>query len=165
MLTFSRNGDLLSKAGTIIYINRPFEDCYNSLMKNPDRPLMKNNTKEELLDRYNKRAVSYQAYAAFTVKKRPDSFADCQTHYRSSFLRFNRACSTWSKAFLRFALGQAKFTRIKPGAEIQPGFPVLFLWHRSIPDKSLHCDRWKAPEYCKFCWQNGEGSPSVWLLH
>lgn len=68
MLTFSRNGDLLSKAGTIIYINRPFEDCYNSLMKNPDRPLIKNNTKEELLDRYNKRAVSYQAYAAFAVK-------------------------------------------------------------------------------------------------
>ena len=60
--------DLLSKAGTIIYLNRPFEDCYKSLMRNPDRPLIKNNTKEELLDRYNKRAVSYEAYAAFTVK-------------------------------------------------------------------------------------------------
>ena len=68
LLTYSRNGDLLSKAGTIIYLNRPFEDCYKSLMRNPDRPLIKNNTKEELLDRYNKRAVSYEAYAAFTVK-------------------------------------------------------------------------------------------------
>ena len=37
LLTYSRNGDLLSKAGTII-------------------------------DRYNKRAVSYEAYAAFAVK-------------------------------------------------------------------------------------------------
>lgn len=68
LLTYSRNGDLLSKAGTIIYLNRPFEDCYKSLMRNPDRPLIKNNTKKELLDRYNKRAVSYEAYAAFTVK-------------------------------------------------------------------------------------------------
>ena len=68
LLTYSRNGDLLSKAGTIIYLNRPIEDCYKSLMRNPDRPLIKNNTKEELLDRYNKRAVSYEAYAAFTVK-------------------------------------------------------------------------------------------------
>ena len=68
LLTYSRNGDLLSKAGTIIYLNRPFENCYKSLMRNPDRPLIKNNTKEELLDRYNKRAVSYEAYAAFTVK-------------------------------------------------------------------------------------------------
>ena len=59
---------VISKAGTIIYLNRPFEDCYKSLMRNPDRPLIKNNTKEELLDRYNKRAVSYEAYAAFTVK-------------------------------------------------------------------------------------------------
>ena len=49
LLTYSRNGDLLSKAGTIIYLNRPFEDCYKSLMRNPDRPLIKNNTKEELL--------------------------------------------------------------------------------------------------------------------
>ena len=32
LLTYSRNGDLLSKAGTIIYLNRPFENCYKSLM-------------------------------------------------------------------------------------------------------------------------------------
>ena len=68
MLTAERNGTLLSKAGTIIYLNRPFEDCYRSLMQTPDRPLIKNNTKEELLERYKKRAVFYQTYADFTVK-------------------------------------------------------------------------------------------------
>ena len=31
LLTYSRNGDLLSKAGTIIYLNRPFENCYKIL--------------------------------------------------------------------------------------------------------------------------------------
>ena len=68
MLIAERNGKLLSEHGTIIHLNRPFEDCYRSLMQNPDRPLIKNNTKEELRERYEKRAVSYQAYADFTVK-------------------------------------------------------------------------------------------------
>lgn len=68
MLTSKRNGKLLSECGTIIYLNRPFEACYRSLMQNPDRPLIKNNTKEELRERYEKRAVSYQAYADFTIK-------------------------------------------------------------------------------------------------
>ncbi len=79
LLTYSHNGDLLSKAGTIIHLSRSFEDCYKSLMRNPDRPLIKNNTKEELLDRYNKRAVSYEAYAAFTVKndRTPQETARC----------------------------------------------------------------------------------------
>ena len=68
MLISERNGKLLSEAGTIIYLNRPFEACYRSLMQNPDRPLIKNNTREELRERYEKRAVSYQTYADFTVK-------------------------------------------------------------------------------------------------
>ncbi|RHS90860.1 shikimate kinase [Clostridium sp. AM42-4] len=68
MLASERNGKLLSEAGTIIYLNRPFEDCYRSLMQTPERPLIKNNTKEELRERYEKRAVSYQTYADFTVK-------------------------------------------------------------------------------------------------
>lgn len=68
MLISERNGKLLSEAGTIIYLNRPFEACYRSLMQNLDRPLIKNNTREELRERYEKRAVSYQTYADFTVK-------------------------------------------------------------------------------------------------
>ena len=68
MLISERNGKLLSEAGTIIYLNRPFEACYRSLMQNPDRPLIKNNTREELRERYEKRAFSYQTYADFTVK-------------------------------------------------------------------------------------------------
>lgn len=68
MLTSERNGKLLSAAGTIIYLNRPFEACYRSLMQTPERPLIKNNTKEELLERYEKRAAAYQAYADFMVK-------------------------------------------------------------------------------------------------
>ena len=68
MLISERNGKLLSEAGTIIYLNRPFEAGYRSLMQNPDRPLINNNTREELRERYEKRAVSYQTYADFTVK-------------------------------------------------------------------------------------------------
>lgn len=85
MLTSERNGTLLSQAGTIVYLNRPFEACYRSLMQNPDRPLIKNNTKEELRERYEKRAVSYRTYADFTVKN--DSTPQLTAHRILEFLK------------------------------------------------------------------------------
>lgn len=85
MLTSERNGTLLSQAGTIVYLNRPFEACYRSLMQNPNRPLIKNNTKEELRERYEKRAVSYRTYADFTVKN--DSTPQLTAHRILEFLK------------------------------------------------------------------------------
>lgn len=68
MLTFPRNGELLSKAGVIFYIDRPFEHCYENLKKQPDRPLFKNHTKAELFSTYESRRALYQTYAAFSIK-------------------------------------------------------------------------------------------------
>lgn len=68
MLTFSRNGDLLSENGIIIYIDRPFEDCYESLSHYPDRPLFKNHTKEEVRETYLTRTSLYMRYALAVIK-------------------------------------------------------------------------------------------------
>lgn len=68
MLIPERNAAILSRHGVIIYIRRPFERCYASISRQPDRPLFKNHTKEELAETYQKRAEIYQKYAAFTIK-------------------------------------------------------------------------------------------------
>lgn len=68
MLTFERNGDLLSQHGIIIYIDRPFEDCYRGLALQTERPLLKNHTKEELFQSYLVRAEKYKKYAAYIIK-------------------------------------------------------------------------------------------------
>ena len=68
MLASEQNSQLLSRHGIIIYIQRPFEACYQSLSLQPERPLFKNHTKEELAAAYEKRSGIYEKYASFTVK-------------------------------------------------------------------------------------------------
>ncbi len=68
MLTLPENAQLLSAHGTIVHIDRPFEDCYQDLQKTPDRPLIRNNTKEQLLARYEERQNAYRAYARCSIK-------------------------------------------------------------------------------------------------
>ena len=56
MLISERNGKLLSEAGTIIYLNRPFEACYPQSHAEPGPTAHQNNTREELRERYERRA-------------------------------------------------------------------------------------------------------------
>ena len=48
MRTFARNGEILSKQGIVIYLEKDFEECYSRLALEKDRPLVKSRTKEEL---------------------------------------------------------------------------------------------------------------------
>jgi len=68
MLTFERNGELLSGNGIILYIDRSFADCYESLSRSPDRPLFKNHTKEEIMETYRSRTAMYKRYASAIIK-------------------------------------------------------------------------------------------------
>lgn len=68
MLTFERNAELLAAHGMIICIERPFEDCYQSLSRQPDRPLFKNHTKDEVEQIYHEREAKYLAYASYVIK-------------------------------------------------------------------------------------------------
>lgn len=68
MLIAERNAAVLSKHGIIIAVVRPFDQCYASISRKPDRPLFKNHTKEELAEIYQTRSEIYQKRAAFTIK-------------------------------------------------------------------------------------------------
>lgn len=68
MLAIEENAHILSAHGLIIYINRPFESCYQSLALHPERPLFQNHTKDELAITYQKRADIYSKYAAFAIE-------------------------------------------------------------------------------------------------
>lgn len=68
MLTFERNGRLLAEHGLILCIDRPFENCYRNLSTQPDRPLFRDHTREDLENLYNERKSRYLAYASYTVK-------------------------------------------------------------------------------------------------
>lgn len=68
MLTFERNAELLAAHGTIFYIDRSFENCYQSLAKQPDRPLYKNHTREEMEETYRSRVEKYMQNAVLAVK-------------------------------------------------------------------------------------------------
>ncbi|MCD8221380.1 MAG: shikimate kinase [Clostridiales bacterium] len=72
LITFERNARALAEKGIIIYINQDFDVCYERLMNQPERPLNKNHSREELRARYDARVPSYQKYASYTLT-RPDS--------------------------------------------------------------------------------------------
>lgn len=83
MLTFARNGELLKKSGRIIYIDRPFEACYRSLSSMPDRPLFKNNTREQLETLYSERKKKYMIYVTEVVKNDSTPEAAAEKIYKT----------------------------------------------------------------------------------
>ena len=68
MLTFARNGEILSKQGIVIYLEKDFEECYSRLALEKDRPLVKSRTKEELRQMYEERIGLYKKYADHIIK-------------------------------------------------------------------------------------------------
>lgn len=73
-MTFERNAVMLSENTIVVYIHRDFDRCYEAISRKPDRPLMKNRTREEVEAIYNSRISAYQKYAHITVDNngRPD---------------------------------------------------------------------------------------------
>ncbi len=55
------------QSGLSVYINTSFEECYERIKGDANRPLVVNNTKEQLEELYNKRAVIYKRNAACMV--------------------------------------------------------------------------------------------------
>lgn len=68
MMTFDRNARILAATGTVIYIHQDFKTCYRRISSQPDRPLVKNNTREDLYRMYSSRIAYYKKYASFTLK-------------------------------------------------------------------------------------------------
>ena len=77
-LTFQRNVDAVRQAAAIVYINTEYEICYERISKDPDRPLVKANTKESLKAMYDRRDGLYRACAdaVITNNTTPEESAD-----------------------------------------------------------------------------------------
>ena len=54
------NSDIASTNGIIIYIDIPFETCYERISGDTNRPLVMNNSKEQLKDIYDGRVPVYK---------------------------------------------------------------------------------------------------------
>lgn len=61
------NAAIASAAGTVVYIDVPFETCYSRISGDRNRPIVMNNTKEELEIIYNGRAALYRENSSATV--------------------------------------------------------------------------------------------------
>ena len=55
------------ESGVSVYINTSFENCYRRIKGDTNRPLVMNNTPEQLEELYNKRAEIYRRNAAYMV--------------------------------------------------------------------------------------------------
>lgn len=54
--------------GTVVYLDVPFETCYARIAGDTNRPLVQQNTKEQLEEIYNARVVKYKANASVTIQ-------------------------------------------------------------------------------------------------
>jgi shikimate kinase len=77
-LTFRRNAEALRGKAKIVYIDTAFEICCERIYRNPDRPLVKANTRESLKALYDRRDSLYRACAdgIITNNTTPEESAD-----------------------------------------------------------------------------------------
>ena len=59
-------------AGTIVFLDADFELCYDRIKGDTHRPLVMNNTKEQLLELFNKRRKIYLEHSDFSVDSNRD---------------------------------------------------------------------------------------------
>ena len=61
------NGDLAKSLGTVVFIDTPFEVCYERIKDDPHRPIAASSTKEQLKDRFEQRRPLYTENSEFAV--------------------------------------------------------------------------------------------------
>jgi len=61
------NAEIASANGIVVYIDIPFEVCYERISGDTNRPLVMNNTKEQLEKIYNSRIPVYKANSSLSV--------------------------------------------------------------------------------------------------
>ena len=61
------NAQTAAELGTVIYIDTPFDICYDRVSGDNNRPIAAANTKESLNELYSKRKPVYQAHSSAAV--------------------------------------------------------------------------------------------------
>ncbi len=60
-----KNADLAAKNGVVVYIDTPYDICWERIKDDANRPIVAVNTKESLGEFYEKRKALYTAHSAF----------------------------------------------------------------------------------------------------
>lgn len=73
-----KNAEIANKNGMVVFLDVPFKTCYKRISGDSKRPLVINNTVEQLEDLYNKRYPIYKANSSLSVyaDKTPNQIAD-----------------------------------------------------------------------------------------
>ena len=66
-LLSAQNSCIASKNGLVIFIDTPFEMCYDRMCDDPHRPIAASSTKEQLKARYDERYPKYKQNSAITI--------------------------------------------------------------------------------------------------
>lgn len=69
-MTFERNTTAISPHDMTVFLDASFETCYERIRES-DRPLIHNNTPQQLAELFERRRVIYRAACAFTVDGDP----------------------------------------------------------------------------------------------
>lgn len=64
------NAEIASMLGKIVFIDLPFDDCYERIKGDHNRPIVMNNTRASLESLFEKRRVLYSAHADMTIDGR-----------------------------------------------------------------------------------------------
>ena len=69
------NAEAAKKNGIIVYLDVPFDVCYERIRGDAGRPLVQLNTREKLEQLYREREILYRAHANFSVQADRTPFA------------------------------------------------------------------------------------------
>ncbi|MGN0605579.1 MAG: shikimate kinase [Oscillospiraceae bacterium] len=61
------NAEIANKNGISVFLDVPFEVCYSRICGDENRPVVRNNTKEQLEDIYNTRYELYSRHSALKI--------------------------------------------------------------------------------------------------
>ncbi|MGN0621230.1 MAG: shikimate kinase [Porcipelethomonas sp.] len=63
-----KNGENAKKSGTVVFLDVPFEICYERIKDDPNRPIAASRTKEQLLELYSERYPKYKGNSGISVE-------------------------------------------------------------------------------------------------
>lgn len=61
------NAEIAAKLGTVVFIDTPYDVCYDRIKGDTNRPIVMANTKESLKEIYDSRAPIYKAHSQVTA--------------------------------------------------------------------------------------------------
>lgn len=65
--------EFAGSSGAVIFLDVSFPSCYGRIKGDKNRPLVQNNTKEQLQELFNRRRPVYAAHSKYTVRAGGDS--------------------------------------------------------------------------------------------